>query len=131
VVYENSVPANRIVVKMQTNVGDIDLGPFTNSSGTYDDPLFGDTNKTTPIIWKIQYLKDENWIDAASFDENSVRKNGNPIVGPDGYVELSYGLIGNPKLNKTFILNYQYVLKLLVTIINLVVLSVRLPDYPA
>jgi hypothetical protein len=93
VVYENSVPANRIVVKMQTNVGDIDLGPFTNSSGTYDDPLFGDTNKTTPIIWKIQYLKDENWIDAASFDENSVRKNGNPIVGPDGYVELSYGLI--------------------------------------
>jgi len=93
VVYENSVPANRIVVKMQTNVGDIDLGPFTNSSGTYDDPLFGINNQTTPIIWKIQYLVNENWVDAAEFDENSVRRNGDPIVGPDGYVELAYGLI--------------------------------------
>ena len=93
VVYENSVPANRIVVKMQTNVGDINLGPFTNSTGTYDDPLFGDNNKTTPIIWKIQYLKNDNWVDAASFDENSVRRNGNPIVGADGYLELYYGLL--------------------------------------
>lgn len=92
VVYENSVPANRIVVKMQTNVGDIDLGPFTNSTGTYDDPLFGDRNKTTPSIWKIQYLKDDNWVDAAVYDENSVRRNGAPIVGADGYVELYYGL---------------------------------------
>jgi hypothetical protein len=93
VVYDNPVPANRIVVKMQTNVGDIDLGPFTNSTGTYDDPLFGDNNKTTPVIWKIQYLKDDNWIDAAAFDENSVRRNGNPIVSSDGYVELYYGLL--------------------------------------
>jgi len=93
VVYENSVPANRIVVKMQTNVGDIDLGPFTNSTGTYDDPLFGDSNKTTPVVWKIQYLKDDNWIDAAEFNESSVRRNGDPIVGADGYVELYYGLL--------------------------------------
>ena len=28
VVYKEQVPANRIVVKMQTNVGDVDLGPF-------------------------------------------------------------------------------------------------------
>ena len=93
VVYENSIPANRIVVKMQTNVGDIDLGPFTNPGGTYDDPLFGDANRTTPVIWKIQYLKDENWIDAAAFDESSLRRNGNPVIASDGYVELSYGLI--------------------------------------
>lgn len=93
VVYENNVPANRIVVKMQTNVGDVDLGPFTNSSGTYDDPLFGDSNKTTPVVWRIQYLKDDNWVDAASFDENSIRRNGNAIVGSDGYVELYYGLL--------------------------------------
>jgi len=93
VVYENPVPTNRIVVKMQTNVGSVDLGPFTNSSGTYDDPLFGDNNKTTPVVWKIQYLKDDNWIDAAEFNENSVRRNGAPIVGADGYVELYYGLL--------------------------------------
>lgn len=93
IVYENPVPANRIVVKMQTNVGDINLGPFTNSTGTYDDPLFGDNNKTTPVVWKIQYLKNDNWVDAATFDENSVRRNGNPIVGSDGYLELCYGLL--------------------------------------
>jgi hypothetical protein len=93
VVYENEVPANRIVVKMQTNVGSIDLGPFTNSTGTYDDPLFGDNNKTTPVIWRIQYLKGDNWVDAAAFNENSVRRNGQPIVGSDGYVELYYGLL--------------------------------------
>lgn len=93
VVYENSVPANRIVVKMQTNVGDVDLGPFTNSTGTYDDPLFGNSNKTTPVVWKIQYLRNENWIDAMSFNQNSVRRNGEDIIGPDGYVEIYYGLL--------------------------------------
>lgn len=92
VVYKEPVPVNRIVVKMQTNVGDIDLGPFTNSSGTYDDPLFGTPNQTTPIRWKVQYLKDESWVDAASFNENSIRRNGLPIIGSDGYVELYYGL---------------------------------------
>ena len=93
VVYKNQIPTNRIVVKMQTNVGDIDLGPFSNSSGTYDDPLFGTVNQTTPVNWRIQYLKDDNWIDAAQFDSNSIRRNGNPIIGPDGYVELYYGLL--------------------------------------
>lgn len=102
VVYENSVPANRIVVKMQTNVGDIDLGPFTNSTGTYDDPLFGESNKTTPVVWKIQYLKESNWIDAAAFDENSVRRDGSPIVGADGYLELYYGLLVPEEYYSTF-----------------------------
>jgi len=35
VVYQNQVPANRIVIKMQTNVGGIDLGPFSNSAGSF------------------------------------------------------------------------------------------------
>jgi len=102
VVYEESVPANRIVVKMQTNVGDVDLGPFTNSSGTYDDPLFGDNNKTTPVIWKIQYLKGQNWVDAASFNENSLRRTGEAIVQSDGYVELYYGLLVPDEYYETF-----------------------------
>ena len=93
VVYENSVPANRIVVKTQTNVGEVDLGPFTNSLGTYDDPLFGTQNQTTPVRWSIQYLKEQNWQDAIVFDNNSVRRNGDPIIGSDGYVEIYYGLI--------------------------------------
>ena len=93
VVYKEAVPANRIVVKLQTNVGDIDLGPFVDSGGTYDDPLFGDNNKTTPVRWKVEYLSGDNWNSAISFDENSTRKNGDPIFSHDGYVELGYGLI--------------------------------------
>ena len=93
VVYKENVPANRLIVKMQTNVGDVDLGPFTTPAGSIADPLYGQPNKTTPVRWKMQYLENNNWVDAYSFDENSVRDNGNPIIGTDGYVELQYGLI--------------------------------------
>jgi hypothetical protein len=34
VVYKENVPTNRIVVKMQTNVGDVNLGPFTTSTSS-------------------------------------------------------------------------------------------------
>ncbi len=93
VVYKDQVPANRIVVKMQTNVGTVDLGPFTTSTGVIDDPLFGEANKTTPARWKIQYLVNNNWVDAITFNENSTRDDGSPIIAPDGYVEIEYGLI--------------------------------------
>jgi hypothetical protein len=92
VVYKEKVPANRLIVKMQTNVGTVNLGTFTNNSGTFPDPLFGTANKTTPVRWKIQYLNENNWVDAYSFDENSVREGGLPIIPEDGYVELEYGL---------------------------------------
>ena len=92
VVYKEKVPANRIVVKMQTNVGTADLGTFTTQSGTLRDPLYGPTNKTTPVKWKIQYLNEDNWVDAYSFDENSVRDDASAIIPEDGYVELEYGI---------------------------------------
>jgi hypothetical protein len=93
VVYKEEVPANRIIVKMQTNVGDVNLGPFTTPTSTIVDPLFGETNKTVPKRWKIQYLKDNNWVDAYNFNENDLRESGEPIVDSDGYLELEYGLI--------------------------------------
>ena len=92
VVYKNSIPTNRIVIKMQTNIGSIDLGPFATSSNAIPDPLFGDSNKTTPVRWKIQYLKNNNWIDAYSFNEDSIREDGTSVIKSDGYVELEYGL---------------------------------------
>ena len=92
VVYKENVPTNRIVVKMQTNVGDVNLGPFTTSSTSIPDPLFGTTNKTTPARWKIQYLKNNGWVDAYSFRETDTRSSGDPIIDTDGYVELEYGL---------------------------------------
>ena len=103
VVYKESVPANRLVVKMQTNVGDVDLGPFATSTGSIPDPLYGDTNRTTPARWKIQYLKNNQWIDAYNFRENDTLASGEPIIGSDGYVELEYGLIIPEEYRSTFV----------------------------
>ena len=93
VVYKESVPANRLVVKMQTNVGDVDLGPFTTNTASIADPLYGNENRTTPSRWKIQYLRNNQWIDAYTFRENDTLASGEPIIGSDGYVELEYGLV--------------------------------------
>lgn len=103
VVYKEKVPANRIVIKMQTNVGDVNLGPFTTSSTSIVDPFFGDINKTTPIRWKIQYLNENNWVDAYSFNENSTRSDGTAIIKSDGHVELQYGLVIPDKHKDSFI----------------------------
>ena len=103
VVYKNAVPANKIIVKMQTGVGDIDLGPFQNNSGQFDDPFYGEVNKTVPERWTIQYLEGGNWVSAITFDENTIRKNGGSVVGNDGYVEISYGLILPYKYSDNFI----------------------------
>ena len=103
VVYKEEVPANRIVVKMQTNVGSVDLGPFTTATSSNPDPFYGDTNKTTPTRWKIQYLKNNNWVDAYSFNENSVREDGTAIIKNDGYVELEYGLMIPTEYKDTFV----------------------------
>lgn len=108
VVYKNLIPANRIVVKMQTNVGDINLGSFSNNGGSFPDPFYGDANKTTPVRWKIQVLKNNNWVDAVSFNAGSTRRDGTPIIGPDGYVELSYGLIVPEKYRDIFIKAEEY-----------------------
>lgn len=94
VVYKDPVPSNRIVVKMQTNVGKVNLGAFLGADSFFEDPFFGDENKTVPVRWKIQYLDESNsWIDAASFDENSVRNDGSSVIKEDGYVEIQYGLL--------------------------------------
>lgn len=108
IVYKNLVPANRIVVKMQTNVGDIDLGTFSGNGGSFSDPFYGDQNKTTPVRWKVQVLKNNNWVDAVSFNAGSTRRNGTPIIGSDGYVELSYGLIVPEQYRDIFIKAEEY-----------------------
>ncbi len=108
VVYDNPVPANRVVIKMQTNVGSVDLGPFSNPSGSFSDPLYGDLNKTTPVKWKIQSLQNNNWVDIISFNSGTTRRNGTPIIKNDGYVELSYGLIVPDKYRDFFVRAEEY-----------------------
>ena len=103
VVYKENIPTNKIVVKMQTGVGDIDLGPFKNGATSFDDPFFGEANKTTPARWKIQYLNNNNWEDAYNFTENDTREDGSAIIGTNGYVELGYGLIIPEQYRSSFI----------------------------
>jgi hypothetical protein len=104
VVYKENVPTNRLVVKMQTNVGDIDLGDFTDISRTFADPFYGNINKTTPTRWKIQYLEEDTWVDAYEFNENDLREDGSQIISHDGYVELQYSLKNIPdNFKDTFI----------------------------
>jgi hypothetical protein len=105
VVYKEKIPANRIVVKTQTNVGEIDYGTFLNSSETFLDPYYNEVNQTTPKKWKIQVLKNNSWVDAISFSEEDRRKDGKPIFGSDGYVEVSYGLI----VPKTYSNNFRFI----------------------
>ena len=93
VVYENAVPSNKIVIKMQTNVGDVDLGNLRYASESIPDPMYGDQNKTTPVLWKIEKLDQLNsWQEIKSFNQNSLRSDGSPIIGADGHIEISYGL---------------------------------------
>ena len=108
IVYKNSVPSNRIVVKMQTHIGSIDLGPFSNSAGSFSDPLYGNSNKKTPLKWKIQILKNNNWVDVKSFTPASTKKDGTPLISSDGYVELSYGLIVPDRYKDFFIKSEEY-----------------------
>jgi hypothetical protein len=108
VVYQNEVPANRIVVKMQTNVGGIDLGPFSSSAGSFPDPLYGSSNQTTPVKWKVQYLKNNSWVDVISFDSASTRSDGTRIIKEDGYVELAYGLKVPQRYKDVFIRAEEY-----------------------
>jgi hypothetical protein len=93
VVYKEKIPANRLIVKMQTNTGEIDYRTFYNSYESFLDPYYGEINQTTPNNWKVQVLKNNSWVDAISFSDRDRRKDGKPIIGSDGYVEISYGLI--------------------------------------
>jgi hypothetical protein len=93
VVYKDAVPANRIVVKMQTGIGTVDLGTFSTGYSTIADPFFGEENSRKPVRWKIQKLVNDRWQDIIEFSELSARSDGTPVIAEDGYVEISYGLI--------------------------------------
>lgn len=94
VVYNGTVPTNRISVKMQTNVGEVDNGPFRmGNSVDVPDPLYGLSNRTVPKRWAIQGLdSNHNWFELISFSESQTRTNGDPIIASDGQVEIEYGL---------------------------------------
>jgi len=104
VVYKEAVPTNKIVLKVQTHIGNVDRGTFSSGGDAFEDPFFGEANKTTPQRFSIQYLNEtDQWVDALSFDENSVRPNGNPIFGSDGTLEIEYGILAPNEFINNFI----------------------------
>ena len=109
VIYNNEVPANRIVLKVQTHVGQVDLGPFQSDGSIIQDPFYGEANKAVPAKWQMQYLdSSNNWITVADFNESSTRSDGSPVFGDDGYVELFYGLKVPEKYKDNFAVLNQY-----------------------
>ena len=95
VIYKEAVPANRVAIKMQTNIGEVNNGPYRfNNNENVADPFYGLANRTVPRIWRIQALNANNdWVELISFSESQTRSDGNPIIASDGQVEIEYGLI--------------------------------------
>lgn len=96
VVYKENVPANRIIVKMQTHVGSV--------GSNFNDPFYGDANKSTPIKWKIQTLNGTTWTDSWTECWTTPKD----VVPTDGYVELEYGLVIPADYEDVFLLVDEY-----------------------
>jgi hypothetical protein len=104
VVYKKEIPSNKIVIKMQTHVGDIELSNFS-VFGETEDPLFGSKNQKTPRRWRVEVLKNDVWEQAIKFDELSLDDNIQNFINSDGYVEISYGLIPPDQFQNIFSFN--------------------------
>jgi hypothetical protein len=82
VVYKNDIYANRIIIKMQTHVGDALTPALPN------DPFSGDANKAVPKKWKVEVLR-------TNTNQNLVWETAKTLnsytINNDGYVELVYG----------------------------------------
>jgi hypothetical protein len=107
VVYKDKVPTNRIVMKIQTNVGAVDSGKYINpTSPANKDPFFiGSTPnyKSTPLHWKIEKYNGTNWVPIYSTENLEVP---DVFTNPDGYFELSYGITNIPE---DYTNNFSYV----------------------
>lgn len=95
--YKNKIPANRIVLKVQTNVGSINEGSFrTAENKVYDDPFYSGSAvnyKSTPLVWKLEKLDEaNNWITIYEITSGSP----SDVFPVDGYVELAYGITNIP-----------------------------------
>lgn len=103
IVYENQIPVNRIILKMQTHVGTVKLDSSFDGTSPVSDPLYEIdgiiSNRRTPINWRVEYLDVDGvtWktlINFASLYPTGYYQNSAgqtvPVVSRDGYVELQY-----------------------------------------
>lgn len=93
VVYKQPLSANRIIIKMQTHVGDATV-PVTPN-----DPFTGAA--AVPKNWEVDVLSSSgNWSTAINLDNYTIRK--------DGYVELVYGPVIPSEHQETFVYVGEY-----------------------
>jgi hypothetical protein len=101
VVYNEDIPINRIILKIQTHVGTTNFGSYYNGLNLTSDPFYDEeniaTNRTVPISWRVEYLEatdiDENtevydWITLKTFT------SADTPIPRDGYLELQYSSSG-------------------------------------
>lgn len=85
VVYKETLPANRIVIKFQTHTGTENKGPFMDQYGQlFDDPFYGQQNNRGPKEYKVEALRQGTWSTLYQFLD---------VPPSDGYVELGYGVL--------------------------------------
>jgi hypothetical protein len=93
VVYKEEFAANRIIIKMQTHVGDATV------PATPNDPFTGPAS--VPKNWKVDVLdSSDNWSTAITMNDYTIRK--------DGYVELVYGPVIPAEHQETFVYVGEY-----------------------
>lgn len=104
VVYNDAIYANRIVIKMQTNVGTFNLGNLRiGNDKVINDPLYDYSYASVPKTWRVQKLNDNNvWQNIIEFNSNSERSDGSEVVPKDGHLELFYGVKIPEAYNETF-----------------------------
>jgi len=102
IVYNDAVPTNRIVMKIQTHVGTYDGGNYNYENVSISDPFYDAeneiNNRSVPISWRVEYLSsnvaDNSWKTLKTFNASDNVVGGtsslNPIIGRDGYIELHY-----------------------------------------
>jgi len=117
VVYENSIPVNRVIVKMQTHVGTVKLDSVFDGTSPVADPLYEEeniiSNRRTPTNWRVEYLDTDGvtWrtlINFASLYPTGYYQNTAgqtvPVIDRDGYIELQYDdgwTIGSSEINSS------------------------------
>jgi hypothetical protein len=100
IVYNEDIPINRVILKIQTHVGTTNLGSYYNGLNLTSDPFYDEentaTNRTVPIAWRVEYLEATtvgetevyDWVTLKSFTSSDT-----PIPR-DGYLELQYSSSG-------------------------------------
>ena len=80
VVYKSPVPANRLVVKVQTHAGE-SMGQVMTDDGVIDDPL---SVSMAPTMFDLEVLQGGTWQKAFIF---------NGFLPNDGHFEVGYGMV--------------------------------------